>query len=194
MAKRIRRSCPHGLIWEECEDCCMMSVDINKERGAGMSMSMHTDMDMHQQEEKRRRKKPNGEIDADQQCCMFAHSLPAKKAARNNSMRLSEALFSRVPNRLYPDATKYGWQFTGSCERGRAEFFEKEDEHGTILLDFYITAGTIKVVLIRNDVDHNDEDEEIQLFAKGRSLLPDIYVKVLQNPLVYTDLKYRRRS
>jgi len=130
----------------------------------------------------------------EQQCCMFAHSLPARKSMRYNNVRINDTMFSRVPERLYPDAAKYGWKFTGSCQKGRAEFFEKETEAGTILLDFFFTIGTIKVVLVHLKENLSvDDDEEIQLFAKGRSLLPDLYVKVLQNPLMNTDMRYRRR-
>lgn len=202
MAKRLRRSCKHGNLCEECEDCCMMDVSSSISKQAYFTIN-NTNANAMLDDSHRRRKTMVGlgvggatiRQDHQQQCCMFAHSLPARKAMRYNNIRLSDdAMFSRVPERLYPDAARYGWKFTGSCQTGRAEFFEKETEVGTILLDFFFTTGTIKVVLVHLKENLNvDDDEEIQLFAKGRSLLPDLYVKVLQNPLMNTDMKYRRR-
>lgn len=33
----------------------------------------------------------------------------------------------------------------------------------------------------------------IQLYSKGKQLLPDVYKKILQNPLVHTDARYQRQ-
>ncbi|KAL7505487.1 hypothetical protein ACHAXN_004280 [Cyclotella atomus] len=74
----------------------------------------------------------------------------------------------RVSTSDYPDATAYGWEFTGSCEGGRAEFFEMDfATHGVVKLDFYYTTGTVKTVL-----DHPRQGVT-QLFAKGSSLSPE---------------------
>lgn len=99
--------------------------------------------------------------------------------------------YKRVPERLFPDPSKFGWEFTGSSEEEKVEFYERQSEHGPILLNFYVTSGSIKVVLIRQE---EGEIMPIQLFKKGRSLLPDIYKNVLVDPIMNTDSKYRRKG
>jgi hypothetical protein len=64
-------------------------------------------------------------------CCMMAYiveSDPVTAAARGERYngRRPDYRGQRVSTRDYPDGTSYGWEFTGSCEGGRAEFFEKD--------------------------------------------------------------------
>ena len=76
----------------------------------------------------------------------------------------------RFSRQTYPDPTLYGWTFTGRRSR-RVFFLEKVfDSHGVIKLDFYYTTGTVKTVL-----DHPRQGVS-QLFAKGDSLSPDMYL------------------
>ena len=121
------------------------------------------------------------------------------QSLRYNNIRPNYTVHHRVPERLYPDPTKYGWKFTGSTAgatvsaraQDMAEFFERESEHGRIHLDFYFHSGTIQVVLM-NPNPNDLEGGEMQLFKKGRSLLPDIYRNVLDDPILNTDAKFRR--
>ena len=141
----------------------------------------------HQQQQaenlERRRKHGYLQVEEEPQCIMNQTHL------RYNNMKPSYFPYARVPERLYPDPSSTGgWKFTGSSEKEKAEFYEMESDHGLVQLNFYYTSGTIKVVLM------HDVDGEVQLFKKGRSLLPDIYKLVLQDPITYTDTKYRRRS
>jgi hypothetical protein len=95
----------------------------------------------------------------------------------------------RVDRTDYPDPTFFGWTFTGSCEGGRAEFFEKDfAQHGVVKLDFYYTTGTVKTVL-----DHPRQGVT-QLFGKGADLSPELYGMILENPRVHTDVRYHRRG
>lgn len=94
----------------------------------------------------------------------------------------------RTPERLFPQPANFGWTFTGSSEKDVVEFYEKESELGRVLLDFYFASGTIRVVLV------HDEEGEMLLFKKGKSLLPDIYRNVLDDPIANTDAKFRRRG
>ena len=89
----------------------------------------------------------------------------------------------------FPDPTDFGWTFTGSCPGGRVEFFEKHCpiHDGIVKLDFYYTTGTVKTVL-----DHPKQGVT-QLFAQGKSLSPDLYRLILQNPRQHTGIRYRRR-
>ena len=95
----------------------------------------------------------------------------------------------RVSNVDYPDPTRFGWEFTGSCEGGRAEFFEMDfSQHGVVKLDFYYTTGTVKTVL-----DHPRQGVT-QLFARGESLSPGMYRAILQNPRHHTGNRYHHRN
>jgi len=107
---------------------------------------------------------------------------------RYNQITPTYAPFLRVPERLYPAPHNCGWTFTGSSVHEKAEYYEKYSQYGKILLNFYYTSGTIKVVLM-----HHSEGE-MQLYKKGRSLLPDIYRNVLEDPIANTDVRFRRRG
>lgn len=126
-------------------------------------------------------------------CCMMAIAQmpdPITAAARGERYngRRPNYYGRRVSSHHFPDATRYGWTFTGSCEGGRAEFFETDfSAHGTVKLDFYYTTGTVKTVL-----DHPRQGVT-QLFATGESLTPEMYVAILQNPRHHTGNRYQRR-
>lgn len=133
-----------------------------------------------------------------QACCMVAiamthHSeqdrlMAAARGERYNGRRPNYRGL-RVLSSHYPDASQFGWRFTGSCESGRAEFFEKSfEQHGIVKLDFYYTTGTVKTVL-----DHPTQGVT-QLFAKGNSLSPDMYRAILENPRHHTGNRYHRRQ
>lgn len=128
-----------------------------------------------------------------QACCMLAiaqTSDPLTAAARGERYNGRRPNYNglRVSHRDYPDATQYGWRFTGSCQNGRAEFFEKDfAQDGIVKLDFYYTTGTVKTVL-----DHPRQGVT-QLFAKGDSLSPEMYIAILQNPRHHTGNRYHRR-
>jgi len=145
----------------------------------------HQQPQQQQQTENLERRRKHGYLQVEEpQCIMNQTHL------RYNNMKPSYAPpYTRVPERLYPDpSSSGGWKFTGSSEKEKAEFYDMESDRGLVQLNFYYTSGTIKVVLM------HDVDGEVQLFKKGRSLLPDIYKLVLQDPITYTDTKYRRRS
>jgi len=128
-----------------------------------------------------------------QACCMLAIALspdPLTAAARGeryNGKRPNAG--QRVSYDKYPDPMSYGWTFTGCCNGGRAEFYEKDFvAHGVVKLDFYYTTGTVKTVL-----DH-PRHGVTQLFAKGSDLSPAMYRKILQNPREHTNVRYRTTS
>ncbi|KAL7545020.1 hypothetical protein ACHAWF_008388 [Thalassiosira exigua] len=127
-----------------------------------------------------------------QHCCMMAYAVssdPVTAAARGERYNGRKPNYRgrRVSYRDYPDPEDYGWTFTGSCEGGRAEFFERDfSNHGVVKLDFYYTTGTVKTVL-----DHPRQGVT-QLFAKGDSLSPDMYRAILQNPRHHTGNRYHR--
>jgi hypothetical protein len=106
---------------------------------------------------------------------------------RYNGRRLNRALNQRVPNHLFPDATLYAWEFTGSSEADQVEYFQKNLGHGRVKLDFYFTEGTVKTVKI------DPIEGDVELFGKGKQLLPSVYIKILQTPLSHTDIRYGRR-
>eukprot|EP00986_Skeletonema_menzelii_P003077 scaffold902_cov146-Skeletonema_menzelii.AAC.2 len=91
----------------------------------------------------------------------------------------------RVNEHLYPDATAYGWRFTGSQQASRVEFFEKTMNIGLVKLDFYYTTATVKTTLYHPSTGAN------QLFRGG--LKPEQYIEVLNNPRAHTNQGYRRR-
>mmetsp|Transcript_15763 Transcript_15763/g.19220 ORF Transcript_15763/g.19220 Transcript_15763/m.19220 type:complete len:221 (+) Transcript_15763:165-827(+) len=112
---------------------------------------------------------------------------------RYNNKKTNYSLYPRVQYYRYPDPSKYGWTFTGSCDDEKVEFYEQEiydEAHGSnmfIYLDFYYTNGTVKTVL------NHPSNGLVQLFGKGRSLLPDVYIKILQCPK-FSDSGFRRRQ
>ena len=132
-----------------------------------------------------------------QHCCMVAivsnHTseqdrLTAAARGERYNGRRPDYRGQRVSSRDYPDPTAFGWTFTGSCEGGRAEFFEKDfSQHGVVKLDFYYTTGTVKTVL-----DHPRQGVT-QLFAKGNRLSPGMYRAILQNPRHHTGNRYHRK-
>lgn len=110
----------------------------------------------------------------------------AARGERYNGRRPTDG--RRVSYEHYPDPTNYGWTFTGSCNGGRAEFFEKDfGSMGIVKLDFYYTTGTVKTVL-----DHPRQGVT-QLFAKGDDLSPELYRQILVNPREHTNVRYHRR-
>jgi len=117
-----------------------------------------------------------------------AYNTPSEHVLRYNHITPTYAPYIRVPERLYPSPHFYGWKFTGSSQTEKAEYYERDSQCGRVLLNFYYTSGTIKVLLM------HPLEGEVQLFKKGRSLLPDIYRNVLQDPVGNTDVKYRRRG
>jgi len=126
-----------------------------------------------------------------QHCCMVAIAreedpiTAAARGQRYNGKR--PTVGNRVNYSDYPDPTNYGWTFTGSCNGGRAEFYEKDfAEHGIVKLDFYYTTGTIKTVL-----DHPRQGVT-QLFAKGSDLSPALFRKILENPRAHTNVRYQQ--
>jgi hypothetical protein len=129
-----------------------------------------------------------------QVCCMVVTlqaADPVTAAARGERYNDRRPHYHgrRIDALAYPDPTIFGWTFTGSCEGGRAEFFQKDfAEHGVVKLDFYYTTGTVKTVL-----DHPRQGVT-QLFAKGSALSPEMYRQILLQPRVHTDVRYRRRS
>ena len=110
-----------------------------------------------------------------------------RKVDRYNLRRLNPALNKRVSNHLFPDATLYAWEFTGSSEAEQVEYFQKDSKHGLVKLDFHFSLGTVKTVRI------DPIEGEVQLFGKGKQLLPSVYLKILQMPLFHTDSRYGRR-
>lgn len=122
-------------------------------------------------------------------CCLMAIAMtedPVTAGARGERYNgCRPTLGRRVSYDAYPDPTNYGWTFTGSCNGGRAEFFEKDfSHHGVVKLDFYYTTGTVKTVL-----DHPRQGVT-QLFAKGSDLSPEIYRRILLNPREHTSVRY----
>mmetsp|Transcript_25425 Transcript_25425/g.37695 ORF Transcript_25425/g.37695 Transcript_25425/m.37695 type:complete len:416 (-) Transcript_25425:148-1395(-) len=100
---------------------------------------------------------------------------------RYNRMRPdSEFLERRVSWEDYPDATEFGWEFTGSWEA--AEFFEKDG----IKMDWYFTSATVKTAL-----DHPTKGKT-QMFRN--SVHPELYRDILKNPRVHTNQGYQTRK
>jgi hypothetical protein len=109
---------------------------------------------------------------------------------RYNGIRPSAVtLNQRVSWEEYPDPTAFGWIFTGSNETSRVEFFEllqnAPSESVLVKLDWYYTTATIKTSL-----DHPRQGKR-QLF--GSQVTPDVYVQILQNPRVHTNVRYHNR-
>lgn len=122
----------------------------------------------------------------DQMCCEYEDPNVVNLMQRYNNVRPNYALYPRVSYQSYPEPSNYGWKFTGSCESSKNEYYEREVENGTVLMDFQFMTGTVRTVL------NHRMDGQISLFAKGKSLLPDIYQNVLHNPQ-FSDIKFRRR-
>ncbi|KAL3806797.1 hypothetical protein ACHAXA_010157 [Cyclostephanos tholiformis] len=112
---------------------------------------------------------------------------------RYNGRRPEEVLRNADVGRIggYPDATEYGWTFSGSNPASRVEFFEKtlDDDDGSklIKLDWYYTTATIKTAM------NHPRQGKTQLFAKV-GVTPDLYVQILENPRVHTERRYQRKG
>ncbi|KAL7529501.1 hypothetical protein ACHAXR_002998, partial [Thalassiosira sp. AJA248-18] len=105
-------------------------------------------------------------------------------APRYNGVRPDYA-GQRINLEQYPDPIVFGWQFTGSVEASRVEFFEKKmNNGGKVILDFYYTTGTIKTVL------HHPTSGRNQLFRAQVS--PEQYAAIMKNPRAHTGQGYRR--
>lgn len=108
--------------------------------------------------------------------------LTSSKKNRYNGQRPTD-LTRRVSG--FPDAMDYGWTFTGSAD-SVVEFFEKKmPDESMVKLDFYFTTGTVKTSL-----DHPTQGKT-QLFAS--KVTPDVYVQILQNPRVHTNVRYKKK-
>jgi len=109
--------------------------------------------------------------------------LESNNKNRYNGQRPTD-LSKRVPG--FPDATEYGWTFTGSADNV-VEFFQKTMMDGTLVkLDFYFTTGTVKTSL------KHPTQGKTQMFAKER-VTPDLYVQILKNPRVHTGSRYKNK-
>ncbi len=144
-------------------------------------------MDCEENYTSRRRKGRNGNhSDCVEMCCENDDPVKVIVTNRYNGMRPNYFLLPRVPYQRYPEPSNYGWKFTGSCEMTKTEFYERNGEEGVVMLDFCFTTGTVQTVL------NHRLDGQIVLFAKGKSLLPDVFIKILQNPQL-SDSRYKRR-
>ena len=126
---------------------------------------------------------------------------PRRHHRYNQQRRPSSDDPRRVPG--YPNATDFGWTYTGCTEN--AEFFEKEfeqpstqsqqgeddDDDGLVVvlvkLDFYFTTGTVKT-----SMDHPTQGRKTQLF--GKRVSPQLYTKILLNPRVHTNVRYQTKK
>ena len=109
---------------------------------------------------------------------------------RHNAMRPAD-LSRRVPWGDYPDPAGFGWEFTGSHEPSRVEFFQKGGDGNSadlVKLDWYYTTGTMKTSL-----DHPRRGRT-QLFASGAHISPSLYRKVLVNPRAHTNVRYQKKD
>lgn len=89
----------------------------------------------------------------------------------------------------YPDATSFGWTFTGSNPTSHVEFFERMEDMTLVKLDFYYTTGTVKT-----SMDHPRQGKT-QMFASQDQITPELYMEILQNPRVHTDRqRYQTRE
>jgi len=110
--------------------------------------------------------------------------LESNNKNRYNGQRPAD-LSKRVPG--FPDATEYGWIFTGSADNV-VEFFQKTMMDGTLVkLDFYFTTGTVKTSL------KHPNQGKTQMFAK-EGVTPDLYVQILKNPRVHTGSRYKNKT
>jgi hypothetical protein len=107
----------------------------------------------------------------------------AERRRRYNGQRPLETS-QRVSWNDYPDATEFGWTFTGSHEESRVEFFERDD--GTIKLDWYYTTATVKTSL-----DHPKQGRT-QLFAS--QVTPELYLQILLEPRAHTGQRYHTKA
>jgi hypothetical protein len=106
----------------------------------------------------------------------------AERRRRYNGQRPLDTS-QRVSWNDYPDATEFGWTFTGSHEESRVEFFERD---GIIKLDWYYTTATVKTSL-----DHPKQGRT-QLFAS--QVTPELYLQILLEPRAHTGQRYHTKA
>ena len=111
---------------------------------------------------------------------VMASGKQKKERKRDNGQRPTD-LSKRLSLSEYPDATEFGWVFTGSSDNA-VEFFERDG----VKLDWYFTTGTIKTSL-----DHPKRGKT-QLF--GARVTPSTYVEILLNPRAHTNKRYRNKN
>ena len=101
--------------------------------------------------------------------------LKTNKKTRYNRQRPTD-MSKRVEG--FPDASNFGWFFTGSANNF-VEFFEKPaDDGASVKLDFYFTTGSVKVYM------HDPEKGKINLVAQ-KNVSVDFYTQVLLDPLSF---------
>lgn len=107
---------------------------------------------------------------------------------RYNGQRPEQMLGVHVERlEQYPDATVFGWTFTGSNAQSRVEFFERLFEDTLVKLDFYYSTGTVKTSM------EHPRQGKTQLFCDQDQITPDLYAEILKNPRVHTDgQRYQR--
>jgi hypothetical protein len=95
----------------------------------------------------------------------------------------------RVSKMDYPDPTTYGWKFTGSCEKGCAEFFEKKlnNSAGHINLNFYYTTGFIRTMIV-----HPIQGITPLFTPKENIMTPALYMSILTDPQVHTSSRHHK--
>jgi len=101
-------------------------------------------------------------------------AVPKKRNRRENGVR-PDYQGRRLDEHEYPDATAYGWKFTGSLASSGVEFFEQRTNNGgRVRLDFYYATGAVVTIL-----DHPTTG--FHPLYRGRAS-PDLYKQILLNP------------
>jgi len=119
-----------------------------------------------------------------------SHSSHASESQRYNGKRPLDTYQDRVSWDDYPDPTEFGWEFTGSVEASRVEFFELNfEQHGLVKLDFYYTTGAMKTSL------EHPVHGKTQLFASGDHVDAETHIQILLDPRAHTTGKrYQKKS
>lgn len=175
----------HQPTFATCEQC-----DFHLCRSCtGDSISPVSSMEYNGDDfDSRKRKGRNDQCDMGHQMSFeFQDPNIVNPDNRYNNMRPNYNLFPRVQYGWYPEPSNFGWRFTGSCEVDKVEYYEREVENGIVYLDFYFMTGTARTI-----VNHRI-DGQITLFGRGKSLLPDVYQKILLNPM-FSDRGFRGRG
>ena len=167
--------------YETCQQC---NFNLCRKCIEGSSPVSSMDYDMVEDDFSSRKRKGRDSHDCGDM--MSEDSDQTQMISRHNNARPNYALCPRVSYQSFPEPSHHGWTFTGSCFKDTTEFCEKRVDSGMVHLDFHFMSGTVRTVL------NHYVDGPIVLYQKGRSLLPEIYHRVLQNPQ-FTDLRYRRR-
>jgi hypothetical protein len=125
-------------------------------------------------------------------CGRLGHHSYHHKTHRYNGIRPDYS--RRLPFDRYPDATEFGWIFTGS-EGDKVDFFEKgfsdgKDTQNSVLvkLDWYFTTGTIKTSM------YHPRQGKTQLFASGEQVSPELFIQILMDPRTHTNVRYQTRG